>query len=34
MATRALKKLMEKQFFLIGRIGTYHTFLKERYATL
>ena len=29
MATRALKKLMEKQFFLIGRIGTCHTFLKQ-----
>ena len=29
MATRALKKLMEKQSFLIGRIGTCHTFLKQ-----
>ena len=34
MAKRALKILMEKQNFFIGRIGTYHTILKECYATL
>ena len=34
MAKRALKKLMEKQSFFIGRIGTYHTILKECHATL
>ena len=34
MAKRALKKLMEKQNFFIGRIGTYHALLKECYATL
>ena len=34
MAKRALKKLMENQNFFIGRIGTYHTLLKERYVTL
>ena len=34
MAKRALKKLMEKQNLFIGRIGTYHTLLKECYATL
>ena len=33
MAKRALKKLMEKQNLFIGRIGTYHIFLKEYYAT-
>ena len=33
MAKRALKKLMEKQNFFIGRIDTYHTLLKECYAT-
>ena len=31
MAKRAFRKLMEKQNFFIGRIGTYHTFLKECY---
>ena len=34
MAKRALKKLMGEQNFFIGRIGTYHTLLKECYATL
>ena len=29
-----LKKLMEKQTFFIDRISTYHTILKECYATL
>ena len=33
MAKRALKKLMEKQNLFIGRISTYHTILKECYAT-
>ena len=33
MAKRALKILMEKQNFFIGRIGTYHTILKECYTT-
>ena len=28
------KKLMEKQNFFIGRIGTCHTILKDCYATL
>ena len=34
MAKRGLKKLMEKQNFFIGTIGTYHTLLEECYATL
>ena len=34
MAKRALKKLMEKQNFFRGRIGTYHALLKECYVTL
>ena len=34
MAKRALKKLMEKLNFFIGRIDTYYTLLKECYATL
>ena len=35
MVKRAFKKkLMEKQNFFIGGIGTYHTLLKECYATL
>ena len=34
MAKRALTKLMEKQNLFMGRIGTYHTLLKECYATL
>ena len=29
-----LKKLIEKENFFIGRRGTYHTLLKECYATL
>ena len=27
------KKLIEKQIFFVGRIGTYHTIYKECYAT-
>ena len=34
MAKRALKKLMEKTNFFIGRVGTYHILLKECYVTL
>ena len=34
MAKMALKKLMEKRDFFIGRIGTYLTLLKECYPTL
>ena len=34
MTKSALKKLMEKQNFFIGRIAFHHTLLKACYATL
>ena len=34
MAKWALKRIMEKQNFFIGRISTYNTLLKKCYATL